>query len=258
MMMNTLHAKDMYVVIGDEYAKRMGYEEMVGSMGIIDSVLNALCGVTILTGNPGMIGKQLDVHIQDCILQEYGEKQPYDVVVDMTLGHILYTTNEEMFEFLQDYLQNRHEFRTFRNIHNIHEVLDMAIENMSKTAAKREFEWICFCLDSPDSDVAGFFLNAFEKDKHLKQKESEAFKKIANSSQVINLTAQLQQQMSKEPSMQEKLDELLKDKKAIKTDDDGFNVTYYVSEDDGEDYEPVDDDDDYDEREDDGDYELYS
>jgi hypothetical protein len=136
--------------------------------------------------------------------------------------------------------------------------LDLCLEQYSKAAKKREYEWMCFCLDSGDTDVSTNFMKLMEMDKNLKAREIEAFKKIANSKQVLDLTAQLQQQMTKEPTMQEKLDELLKGKKAEEIGDGVYYVQKHSEPYEVEDCNPEDYDEDYDEREDDGDYELYS
>lgn len=69
-----------WVTIGDAYAKKLGYEEAVGATGIIQDVMQALCGVLVLTGKQELVGQIIDIHKEDCVL----DKSEKEVVSDLT------------------------------------------------------------------------------------------------------------------------------------------------------------------------------
>jgi hypothetical protein len=188
--MSTVHSPGKCVVIGDEYAKRLGYEELVGAMGIIDSVMSALCGVTVLAGNSEAIGKQVDIHIQDCIVSANEKEEVYAVVINISKGEILYSTNTDLVDYTRKCLY-REEVREFRNIHNIHEIIDFCNEHMKKTYEKkqmrnRDFDWIPYCLDDRNCEVARPYLETYEAEMAANEVDKEA---------VSDLTASFLKQM---------------------------------------------------------------
>lgn len=246
--MTTLHAPDMYVVIGDEYAKRLGYEGLVGSMGIIDNVLNALCGITILSGRQEMVGKQVDIHIQDCILQDMGGENQYGVVINLSTGQILYSNNIELVEHTQDYLTGRFQIRKFENIRHIHEVLDFCIKEMPRTAKIHNFEWICFCLDDESCEETKVYRDTFEADKTLQGYKQEAFQQEDSKQKKPNnaLTNILKLQM--ETQVKEQLGKtIIDDGKLTLKSEGGFAsfIKFSPVEDDEEDDDGPYDDSDY-------------
>jgi hypothetical protein len=188
-----LHAKDMYVIIGDGFAKVLGYESLVGSMGIIDNVMSAMCGVTILSGNTNYIGKQVDIHIQDCILTSQEKESNYSVVINIGKGHIFYSENKELVEYTRNCMPHS-QVREFHNIAYMHQVLDFCIENV--LLGKPDSQWFMFCLDDRANEVVRGYLETYEAEKACKVEKSEAFKKseIASKKEITSLTAKLMAQ----------------------------------------------------------------
>jgi hypothetical protein len=201
--MKTTLTPGTYVVVGDEYAKRLGYEELVGQMGVVDSVLSALCGVTIMSGDATTFGKQLDIHIHDCIpskAEEEEERPYYSVIIDLYTGHIYYSTNRELVQYTKKCLWHRHDVREVSNIRELDEVHTFCEKELGHILSKQQksnpdFTWLMFCLDDRESEETRGYLETFEAEKACEQTEQEAFQESRSKKEVVDLTAQLREQM---------------------------------------------------------------
>lgn len=204
--METTYSPGMSVIIGDEFAKVLGYEELVGSMGIIDNVLSALCGVVILSGNTEFIGKQVDIHINDCVIQEE-EKKDYYVILSMDTGIIFYSENEEFIEFVHKrWINTGQSTHKFEDVHHIHQAIDFCEKELAETTKrKRErnpnFDWIALCLDDSQHNDAIYYRKRYEEKKESERRKKEAFQESKSTTKESMLVQSLRRQMEEQASL---------------------------------------------------------
>ena len=151
--MTTTHEKGMTVIIGDEFAKPLFYEESVGAMGIIDSVMSALCGVLVLTGKD--IGKVLDVHIQDCLIQEEEEAPIQYGFISITRGMIYYSEDVGLANYAKFVVGGRS--KNFEPTSDISAVIDACIETY-----REGVEWAAHSLDDVNNPQTSSMRKMYE------------------------------------------------------------------------------------------------
>jgi hypothetical protein len=205
--MSTSYSPGLTVVVGDSYAKVLGYENSVGAMGIIDNVMSAMCGVFMLTGDS--VGKQVDIHLQDCIVQSEEGKR-YSAVVNFRTGNIYYTENRELLDYTSMCIGRSHS-REFHDVSYMHEVLDFCEKEYAKHQEERGYDWIIHCLDDRDDEESRKYLETYEAEKACEASEQEAFQE--SKLKQMQLTASLLQQMN----AQKKVDDIVKGKEFLGT-----------------------------------------
>lgn len=147
-----------HVIVGDGYSKPLDYEGLVGSECVVVRSMSALCSVVVISGEMSKIGQEVDIHIEDCIPVQEGERNSYSVIVDMQTGHILYSKDIEYMDYLKmTFVAHRMKF--FENISQIHTVLDWCLSDLTRVfdeSRKQDssFDWIPYSLDdrNPVSD----------------------------------------------------------------------------------------------------------
>ena len=170
--MTTTLKESTAIIVGDEYAKVLGYEELVGAMGIIDDVMNAMCGIFILSGNKDYIGKKVDVHKADCLLQVTKEES-YHVLIEAHQGFILYTKDKDFLDYIthNQYSSNRNV--KINNIKHVHEAIDFCEKDSTliefrngRQKYEKNFDWLPMDLDettNPHPVAAGLQRNYQQK-----------------------------------------------------------------------------------------------
>jgi hypothetical protein len=199
--MENTYSPGLTVVVGDEYAKVLGYEDSVGEMGIIYDVMSALCGVTLLTGSS--VGKQVDLHKQDCVIQEE-ERKSYSVVVNFRTGNIYYTENRELLDYTAMCIGRNHS-REFHDVPFVHEVLDFCEKNHSDKKSSYGFEWITHCLDDRADEESRKYLETYEAEVACREAEEEAFQE--SKLKQMELTASLLKQMKTQTKVDKVVEE---------------------------------------------------
>ena len=174
------HAPEQYVTVGSGFASQLGYESVVGALGIIDNVMNAMCGVTILAGQSEFIGKQVDIHIQDCIVDVPQSKEDsYHVIINMRDGRVYYSADKDLALFTNSCLTFTQKREVF-NIKDMSTIWDM-IENDStiqKFTETNRLDWIMVCLDDERSQEAKSFRDTFEAKQAENAAQQEAFDQV--------------------------------------------------------------------------------
>lgn len=185
--------EDSFVTVGREFASLLGYEEVIGAMGIIDDVMNALCSITVVHGDPSFIGKQLDIHKKDCVpVKDISHN--YGVIINKADGHVYYSDNLELVEFTERCLY-RVDKKSMRNIKDIEEVVTFCAENYETTRANKDFQWLFICLDNEADELAKPFRETYEAELEAKREEQEAFCRMTSKPEVSNLTKAFLKQM---------------------------------------------------------------
>lgn len=194
-----------YVTIGDEYAKRLDYEELVGAMAIVDNVLKALVGVTIISGKPDMIGKQVDIHKGDAILVQSDKAPKLYAVADFINGRVYYTENRYFADKASGYI-GRNQTQIFSNFEHLHEVLDEVTSKYAFKRAPTDFgfretvepmNWLVYSLDDETCIATKSFRDTFNM--QMAAEEARAKRTIEVSAEkkakVSSLTEQLKSQL---------------------------------------------------------------
>lgn len=184
-----------YVTIGDEYAKRLGYEDLVGSMAVVDSVLKALVGVMVVSGNQAMIGKQVDIHKADALLVQNEAPEKLYAVADFIKGIVYYSKNEDFVRKCARYI-GMNQTQVFDNFHYVHELLDELHRRYMFKRAPNEhgyiretvekMNWMAYPLDDETCEVTKAFrdtyasqmMSAEERVKKNIEIEAESKKKV--------------------------------------------------------------------------------
>ena len=151
-----------HIIVGDSYAKPMDYVGIVGSECVVLHSMSAICAVVVLTGDIANIGKEIDIHIEDCLPVQTEEKDGLYVIIDLQTGHILYSKDKEFMDFLQVTFPST-KIRFLENIREIHAIMDYCEEDLKERFEKArkenpDFDWIPYCLDekSPVSEKYAF------------------------------------------------------------------------------------------------------
>lgn len=177
------HAPGKYVTVGSEFAKQLGYESNVGALGIIDNVMNAMCGVSILTGDAEFIGKQVDIHIQDCIVESTKPSENlYHVIINMRAGNIYYSTNKELMMYTTQCIGHSMK-REVHNIKDMSSIWDMVETDstMQQYQDSYKLNWMMFCLDDESCEKTKVYRDSYEADLADKQAKQEAFQEATDA-----------------------------------------------------------------------------
>lgn len=202
-----MHGAGMFATIDGEFAKVLGYENLVGGYCMISDVMDAICGVTILKANDtALVGSQHDIHKQDLKLQDYYEgeedKKLY-VFIDYRSYKIYFSKNEELILYVADVIFAK-PVEYFPEIKEIHEIIDL----LGKNHPGYSFHPVS--LDHPDKRDTGVieWVKSFERHKgaekkvedilvnHKKAMKDAGFGPSAKKTKVNRaLTEQLKKQM---------------------------------------------------------------
>lgn len=167
--MTTTHQNGMTVIIGDEFAKPLFYEESVGAMGVIDSVMSALCGVLVLTGKE--IGKVIDIHIQDCLIQEEEEPPTHYGFVSITRGIIYYSSDISLANYAKFVVGGRS--KNFNPTLDISEVIETCIETY-----REGVDWVAHSLDDVNNPQTATIREMYESRTKTDDKVSSIQEKV--------------------------------------------------------------------------------
>jgi hypothetical protein len=204
-----------YVTIGDEYAKRLGYEELVGSMAVVDNVLKALVGVTVLSGHPAMIGKQVDIHKGDAILMQDEAPEKFYAVADFVNGTIYYSGDMDFTMKVSEYV-GINQTQIFKDFKYIHELLDElhgtypfkrrpSIFGYQET--REPMNWVALPLDDESCEVTKKFRDTYISQKAAYEArakrtvEIDAEKKAKVQSLTDSFKSQLTAHLADAPAM---------------------------------------------------------
>lgn len=192
--MEATHTNGMSIVVGDEFSKVLFYEDSVGEMGIIDSVLSALCSVFMLTGKH--VGKHLDIHIQDCIIKQE-EPVLYSGVINISKRMVYYSTDPGLSKYVRQIVSGRTS--TFENVPHIHSILDACYSTYAEGV-----EWTAHSLDDVNDEETRIFKETYTQREAAYNKMDDVFKKVGDilasgkvgeAYDVSKLTASFQKQI---------------------------------------------------------------
>lgn len=165
-----------YVIIGDEFASQLGYEHLVGAMGIIDEVMSALCRVTLISGNPEYIGTQEDIHVEDCIYPAEEAVEPFIVLIHHESGKIYYTRDRDLAEHVKTYVGKK-RFRVMHNVRHLHEALDVAMEDEHLKYKPRSFfsdeteiqDYTVHPMEDEQDEIIGHYVRQYRSEKEYEK-----------------------------------------------------------------------------------------
>lgn len=103
--------KPVFVEVGPKYAEALGYQEVVGSMGLICEAMSALTEVHILSG-PGS-GEKFDIHNEDVMVVPAEEDIYRYFILDHDNMAIFFTKSREQFEFVLEAYSQESSFRAY-------------------------------------------------------------------------------------------------------------------------------------------------
>lgn len=167
-----------YVTIGDEYAKRLGYEELVGSMAIVDSVLKALVGVTVISGHSAMIGKQLDIHKGDALLLQEEAPEKLYAVADFINGKVYYSKDRDFVQKCTRYI-GMNQTQVFNDFDYMHQLLDelhrrymfkRVPTHFGYSETIEKMDWMAYSLDDETCEATKALRDTYASEKAMEER----------------------------------------------------------------------------------------
>lgn len=99
------------ITIGSKYAQILGYEEVVGAMGIISDAMSALMEVEVMCGPA--IGQKFDVHKEDITVLAVEKDVERYFIADYDNMAVFFTANPKQFDFILEHFSYDRTFRAF-------------------------------------------------------------------------------------------------------------------------------------------------
>lgn len=104
----------MLVTVGNEYAERLGYTEIVGAMVAPGQQLEVLVEVQVVAGPKELIGKLFDIHKNDMEPIPEEREEQYYFVCDYDTEQVFYTKDKELADFVRrDMHARNHAVRAY-------------------------------------------------------------------------------------------------------------------------------------------------
>ena len=161
------------VTIGDKYAYRLGYEDLVGSTGIVTDVLSVTSEVLILSSkNKENLFKQFTIHIDDCIVDKKEEDLHY-FAVDLSTGRIYFSKNKDMIEYLWNIEFNEKQYSMADKPVDITEIVDLCdrLPFLKRYKDTFGYEYVLCSLDEPLDNRAKVLRKLYEQHKAQQNNE---------------------------------------------------------------------------------------
>lgn len=102
---------DLVINVGSKFANLLGYQEAVGSMGVISRAMDALMEVQILSGPAS--GKTFDIHKEDVLIEDMDEEQFFFLIADYEAGRCYFTREKEMYDLVGKTFSWGKQFRSY-------------------------------------------------------------------------------------------------------------------------------------------------